>query len=104
MSDTKTIVKNIDNQDKKPVVKKRKSGPWRDVWRRLKKNKMAMFGLFIILLLIFAAIFADFIAPYGFDDQNLKDKLMTPGSKYLLGADNFGRDILSRIIYGSSIS
>jgi len=104
MSEIKTIVKDIDSQDKKPVSKKRKSGPWRDVWRRLKKNKMAMFGLFIILLLIFAAIFADFIAPYGFDDQNLKDKLMAPGSKYLLGADNFGRDILSRIIYGSRIS
>jgi peptide/nickel transport system permease protein len=104
MSETKTIVKNIDGQDKKPVSKKRKSGPWRDVWRRLKKDKMAMFGLFIITLLIFAAIFADFIAPYGFDDQNLKARLIGPGSGYLLGTDNFGRDIFSRIIYGSRIS
>lgn len=104
MSETKTIVKNIDGQDKKPANKKRKSGPWRDVWRRLKKDKMAMFGLFIILLLIFAAIFADFIAPYGYDDQNLKARLIGPGSEYLLGTDNFGRDIFSRIVYGSRIS
>ena len=104
MSETKTIVKNIDAQDKKPVTKKRKSGPWRDVFRRLKKDKMAMFGLFIIILLIFLALFADVIAPYGYDDQNLKDRLMAPNSKYLLGTDNFGRDILSRIIYGSRIS
>lgn len=104
MSETKTIVKNIDSQDKKPVNKKRKTGPWRDVWKRLKKDKMAMFGLFIILLLIFAAIFADFIAPYGFDDQNLKDRLLAPNSQYLLGTDNFGRDIFSRIVYGSRIS
>lgn len=102
MSKEKTMVKNIDVN--KPVKKIRKSGPWRDTWRRLRQNKMAMFGLFIILLLIFAAIFADFIAPHGFDDQNLKDKLTPPGSKYLLGADNFGRDIFSRIIYGSRIS
>lgn len=104
MSETKTVVKNIDGQDKKPANKKRKSGPWRDVWRRLKKDKMAMFGLFIILLLIFAAIFADFIAPYGYDDQNLKARLIGPGSEYLLGTDNFGRDIFSRIVYGSRIS
>ena len=104
MSETKTIVKNIDAQDKKPVTKKRKSGPWRDVFRRLKKDKMAMFGLFIIILLIFLALFANVIAPYGYDDQNLKDRLMGPNSKYLLGTDNFGRDILSRIIYGSRIS
>jgi len=103
MSETKTIVKNIDSKDKEPA-KKRKSGPWYDVWRRLKKNKMAMFGLCIIILLIFTALFADFIAPYGFDDQNLKDRLTAPGGKYLLGTDNFGRDIFSRIIYGSRIS
>ncbi|QUH20982.1 nickel transporter permease [Alkaliphilus sp. B6464] len=104
MASTKVAIKDIDEQGKQSVAKKKRRGPWIDVWTRLKKNKMAMVGLFIILLLIFAAIFADFIAPYGFDDQNLKDKLQAPGGKYLLGADNFGRDIFSRIIYGSRIS
>ncbi len=99
-----SIKKDTNNINEIPAKKKRKSGPWRDVWRRLKKNKMAMVGLFIILLLIFAAIFADVIAPYGYDDQNLKDRLTPPGSEYILGTDNFGRDILSRIIYGARIS
>lgn len=104
MSGTKTAVKNIDGHEKIQITKKRKTGPWRDMFRRLKKNKMAMAGLVIIILLILVALFADFIAPYGFDDQNLKDRLQGPGPKYLLGADAFGRDILSRIIYGSRIS
>ena len=104
MSLEKTSTKTIDVKNNNTVNKKKKSGPWRDVFNRLKRNKMAMFGLVIIILLIFLAVFADFIAPYGYDDQNLKDRLTPPNSQYLLGTDNFGRDILSRIIYGSRIS
>lgn len=87
-----------------PVIKKRKTGPWREVWRRLKKNKAAIFGLSIILLLVFAAVFADFIAPYGFDDQDLTAKFQTPNSQHWFGTDNFGRDIFSRMIYGAQVS
>lgn len=104
MSLEKTSTKTIDVKNNNTVNKKKKSGPWRDVFNRLKRNKMAMFGLAIILLLIILALFADVIAPYGYDDQNLKDRLTPPNSQYLLGTDNFGRDILSRIIYGSRIS
>ncbi len=82
----------------------KKRSQWLDVWMRLVKNKSAMFGLFIIFLLFFCAIFADVIAPYGIDDQNLKKMLLTPSSEFPFGTDNFGRDILSRIIYGSRIS
>ncbi|PHS36445.1 MAG: peptide ABC transporter permease [Alkaliphilus sp.] len=81
-----------------------KRGPWREVWRRLKQNKAAMVGLAIILILVFSAIFADFIAPYGYDDQDLKARLQGPSMQHFLGTDNFGRDILSRIIYGSRVS
>lgn len=104
MSLEKTSTKTIDVTNNNAAKKKKKTGPWRDVFNRLKKNKMAMFGLVIIILLVFLALSADFIAPYGYDDQNLKDRLISPNSKYLLGTDNFGRDILSRIIYGSRIS
>ena len=104
MSLEKTSAKTIDVKNNNATNKKKKSGPWRDVFNRLKRNKMAMFGLVIIILLVFLALSADFIAPYGYDDQNLKDRLISPNSKYLLGTDNFGRDILSRIIYGSRIS
>lgn len=83
---------------------KKKKGPWQEVWRRLKKNKMAMFGLTIIILLSLCAIFADYIAPYGYDEQDLSRRFLFPCKEHLLGTDNFGRDILSRIIYGSRIS
>ena len=86
------------------VKKKKNSGPWREVWRRLKQNKAAMFGLVIILTLIFGAVFADVIAPYGYDDQNLQARFQTPNGKHLLGTDNFGRDIFSRILYGEQVS
>ncbi|MGV8145144.1 MAG: ABC transporter permease [Alkaliphilus sp.] len=95
----------MDTEGQKKGRKKgQKRGPWREVWRRLKKNKAAMVGLTIILILVFSAMFADIIAPYGYDDQDLKARLQSPSMQHLLGTDNFGRDILSRIIYGSRIS
>lgn len=86
------------------AVKKKKTGPWREVWRRLKHNKAAMFGLIVIVLLILMAFFADFIAPYGPDDQDLLARFQTPNSKHIMGTDNFGRDIFSRMIYGAQVS
>ncbi len=82
----------------------RKRSPWRDVWHSLKKNKSALFGMAIIFLLFFFAITADFIAPYGIDEQNLALGIVKPGAGYPMGTDNFGRDIMSRIIHGSRIS
>ncbi len=62
--------------------KNKKRSQWLDVWMRLKKNKSAMFGMFIIGLLFFCAIFADVIAPFGYDDQNLSIALTKPNSQY----------------------
>jgi peptide/nickel transport system permease protein len=83
---------------------KRKSGPWREVWRRLKFNKAAMIGLLVMIVLILTAVFAEVIAPYGFDDQNLQERFLTPSAKHFMGTDNFGRDIFSRIVYGARVS
>ncbi len=65
---------------------------------------MAMVGLVILTLIILMAIFAPLIAPYGYDDQDLDKRLQFPSKEYPFGTDNFGRDQLSRIIYGSRIS
>ena len=81
-----------------------KHSPWRDMWRRLRKNKMAMFGLSVIILLVLCALFADFIAPYHFAEQDLSRRLNPPNPSNLMGTDNFGRDVLSRIIYGTRVS
>ncbi|MGF3114192.1 nickel transporter permease [Facklamia sp. P12937] len=75
-----------------------------DIWIRMKRNKLAMVGLFIIGLLVLVAIFADQIAPYGFAEQNLQNQFAPPSSEHLFGTDDLGRDIFSRVIYGSRIS
>ena len=88
---------------KQGIVRKPRS-PLQDAWLILLQNKVAVAsGIFLILLAI-AAIFAPWIAPEGIDDQKLEDNYMPPGDKYLLGADRFGRDLLSRTIYGARVS
>ncbi|MCT4631459.1 MAG: ABC transporter permease [Firmicutes bacterium] len=84
--------------------KNKKKSYWLEVWKRLRRNKMAMFGLFIIIVLFITAIFADFIAPYPYDKQDLINMFQTPSKDHLFGTDEFGRDIFSRVVYGSRIS
>ena len=71
---------------------------------RLRRNKLAMVGLAVLLVLIFVAVFADYVAPYRYSRQNLRATLQPPNAKYLLGTDEFGRDVLSRLIYGARVS
>lgn len=61
-------------------------------------------GGFLLLLLLFLAIFAPFIAPEGYNEQKLSARLLPPGGAHWLGTDDFGRDILSRILYGARLS
>jgi peptide/nickel transport system permease protein len=75
-----------------------------EVWRRLSRNKMAMFGLFVISLIIIAAITADWISPYDYRIQDLNSISLKPSAQHILGTDDLGRDILSRIIHGTRIS
>ena len=75
-----------------------------EVFRELRNNKLALFGVIIIFLLIFIAIFAPFIAPHDPVDQELKKRLSSPSIEYPLGTDHLGRCILSRLIYGARIS
>lgn len=75
-----------------------------DIWIRMKRNKLAMVGLAIIVLLIIIALFADQIAPYGFAEQNLQNQFARPSAEHLFGTDDLGRDIFSRVVYGSRIS
>ena len=71
---------------------------------RLKRNRLAILGLIIMGILLLTAVTAPLIAPYHYATQNLAEAFEAPSRAHLLGTDDFGRDILSRIIYGAQIS
>lgn len=77
---------------------------WGDVWRRLRRNKLAIFGTAIILTLVLTALLAPWIAPYDPALQNLQLSLQGPSLKHWFGTDILGRDYFSRVVYGSRIS
>ena len=71
---------------------------------RLRRNYLAVLGLFVLFVLIGTAIFAEQISPYGYADQDYMMIRKPPTATHLLGTDEFGRDVLSRLIFGSRIS
>ena len=80
---------------------------WLDAWRRLLRNKAAILALAFISLEVVIALAAPLIAPYGYTERNPLDNnatTLTPSSRHLLGSDSQGRDVLSRVIYGSRVS
>lgn len=72
--------------------------------RLVREKPLGTIGGIIVLIMLIVGIFANLIAPYGMNEPNIIDRLEPPGSKYLFGTDNLGRDMLSRIIYGTRIS
>lgn len=82
----------------------KKRSQLRDIWRRLKRNKLAMIGMVVVFILIFCAVFADFVAPYDYAETDFDNAMMYPSFRHPMGTDNYGRDILSRVIYGGQVS
>jgi oligopeptide transport system permease protein len=76
----------------------------RDALRRIKKNRLAMAGLVVVVLLGLVAIFADALAPYPYTKTNFGRLNEPPSRDYPLGTDQIGRDLLSRMIYGARVS
>jgi peptide/nickel transport system permease protein len=75
-----------------------------DAWQRFRRNRLALAGLVVVALLVVAAVGAPWLAPADPARQSLIEKRARPGSKFLLGADEFGRDILSRVLFGSRVA
>ena len=75
-----------------------------DAWSRFRRNRLALVGLVLVAVLALSALLAPWVAPYDPARQSLIEKRARPGGKCILGADEFGRDILSRVIYGSRVA
>lgn len=77
-----------------------------DIWNRMRRNTNAMIGLIIIIILVFVAVFADFLVDYETDvvQPNVLERLQKPSEAHILGTDELGRDVLARLIYGSRMS
>jgi oligopeptide transport system permease protein len=93
------------------VARRRSAGLWADAWGRLRRNKLAMVGMALVILLFFVALFGPFIAPHPYQEQDIAAVLanggqpLKPGSPdHILGTDNLGRDLLSRLLDGARIS
>lgn len=77
---------------------------WQDALRRLLRNKLAIAGMVILVAFLFSALFAPWLAPYDPIKQELVRRRETPSAEHLLGMDDVGRDVLSRIIFGARTS
>lgn len=78
--------------------------PFQEVWASLKDNKRFLIGASFVLILIIITIFADVIAPFEMKVQDLSNALQSPNNINLMGTDNLGRDVFSRIVYGGRTS
>lgn len=86
------------------LEEKKSRSLFQDSLSRLKKNKASVISFYFIAVVCFIALFAKYIAPYPFDKQHIDHILEPPSSRFLLGTDSLGRDILSRIIFGARMS
>ncbi|WP_295238674.1 ABC transporter permease [Veillonella sp.] len=78
--------------------------PRPNAWQRLKENKLALVGLFIIVCMLLLAIVGPWLSPYTYADQNLAQANQGPSSEHWFGTDTLGRDLYVRVVYGARIS
>ncbi len=94
--------KQVDDHSKLSTPKK--DTELRQVWRHLRRNRLAMVGLAVLSLFVLAAIFAPYLTPYDPIKTDFRVALDAPSAEHFLGADQLGRDNFSRILHGSRIS
>lgn len=81
-----------------------KVGYWKDAWRRLKKNKIAVIALILLLTIFILTIVGPMISGYAFDEMNPLKKNMSPGGEHIFGTDELGRDLFTRVWQAGRIS
>ncbi|MFL2530254.1 MAG: ABC transporter permease [Porticoccaceae bacterium] len=85
-------------------MSEQRSSLWLDAWIKLRKNRMALFGFALLLVLCVVSLLTPWIAPYSYEEQNLMLGATPPSAAHWLGTDIFGRDMLTRIMYGGRVS
>jgi len=80
------------------------SSLWLDAWLKLRKNRLALFGFAVLIILCVVSLLTPWIAPYGYEQQDLMLGATPPSLEHWLGTDIFGRDMLTRIMYGGRVS
>ena len=85
-------------------VEKEKSSRWRIIWSQFVKNRVGVFGMYMVLLMIYFALLTPVIAPFDPLQIDVGDQRLSPNSTHFMGTDIFGRDMFSRVLYGSRIS
>ena len=80
------------------------SSLWHDAWLRLRKNKLALFGIYALSLIALACVVGPWISPYGYEQQDLLNTFAAPNAQHWLGTDQLGRDLLVRLLYGGRVS
>lgn len=95
-----------DKNTKGPKTRVKKRSQLKSIWFRFRKNKLAMFGLALFLMLVLMAIGAGIFMNYDTDviGQHMKERLQFPSSAHWFGTDQYGRDVFARIVWGSRIS
>ena len=83
---------------------RRPRAPWREAWRRLRRNRAAMTGLAAILLLGVVSVLAPLLVPYAYEAQDLALGAASPSLAHWMGTDVLGRDLLTRLLYGGRVS
>ena len=96
----------LETENSDIIIKTKKRSQSADIWRRMRRNKASIIGLIIIFIFICLAVFAPLIADYqeGALKMNIRERLETPSIDHWFGTDEFGRDIFTRIVYGTRIS
>ena len=87
-----------------PDALERGNSLWQDAWLRLRKNKLAVFGMWALGLITLACLFGPLLSPYGYEEQNLDLGAARPSAAHWLGTDTLGRDLLVRLLSGGRVS
>ena len=81
-----------------------RSSLWLDAWRRLRKNRLAVFGLGVLAVVVVASVIGPMFSPYAYDQQDTALGASRPAAQHWLGTDTLGRDLLTRILHGGRVS